>query len=137
MAPHGMAPHGMLPPGMQAPPMPPMSRDSAMASMGMGIFGGSQSMSHTGMLSGGLGPSSLNPSVHHSPYPPSLGLPSSVTDLTSSVLSNSCWLPNPHDDNNLWPWPQNLKFIWPQAIKNFSDKTLSKTTSIFVKNFTI
>lgn len=96
-----MGPPGMLPPMHPASGMPPMSRDNPMAP-GMAFLSGAGGAStHPSMLGGGPGfhPGSLHqPPYHHS-------LPTSVPDLSSTgVLSigNSCWLPNPHDDANLW-----------------------------------
>ena len=96
-----MGPPGMLPPMHPASGMPPMSRDNPMAP-GMAFLSGAGGAStHPSMLGGGPGfhPGSLHqPPYHHS-------LPTSVPDLSSAgVLSigNSCWLPNPHDDANLW-----------------------------------
>ena len=109
-----MGPPGMLP-SMHGPPgMPPMSRDG---SMGMSFLSGAgqhPSMAGLGGAAGAAGQfhAAAGAALHaatggatQSPYHHSLPTSvASVPDLSSGVLSigNTCWLPNPHDDGNLW-----------------------------------
>lgn len=123
----GMGPPGMLP-SMHGPPgMPPMSRDG---SMGMSFLSGAgQHPSMAGLAGAGasgqfhasaaaLHAASAGQPPYHPSLPTSVG--SSVPDLSSGVLSgqlpigNSCWLPNPHDDANLWLFYLTPRLRWPQ-----------------------